>query len=134
MPEYALFFTYTSDASDAMVEKAQGSRRAGARHRRRGGRHDGLVLLDVGPHDGLSIFDAHTPTSAGAVSGAVGSTGSFEHLETHELTDPGPADRTVGKRSRMRAALSAAASADHGLIVVGSTLRTMVGSPPEPVA
>jgi uncharacterized protein with GYD domain len=38
-----------------------------------------------GPHDGLCIFNAPSPISAGAVSVAVGSTGSFKHLETHEL-------------------------------------------------
>ena len=31
------------------------------------------------------IFDAPNPIRAGAVSVAVGSTGSFKHLETHEL-------------------------------------------------
>jgi uncharacterized protein with GYD domain len=39
----------------------------------------------TGPHDGMCIYDAPSPISAGAISVAVNSTGSFKHLETHEL-------------------------------------------------
>jgi uncharacterized protein with GYD domain len=38
-----------------------------------------------GPHDGSCIFEAPSAISAGAVSVAVASTGSFKELETHEL-------------------------------------------------
>jgi uncharacterized protein with GYD domain len=85
MPKFALFFTYTSDAWDAMVEKPR-DRAAQARAvvEAADGTMESIYWM-FGPHDGLCIFDAPNPISAGAVSVAVGSTGSFKHLETHEL-------------------------------------------------
>ncbi len=85
MPKYALFFTYTSDAWDAMVEKPR-DRAAQARAvvEAADGTMESIYWM-FGPHDGLCIFDAPNSISAGAVSVAVGSTGSFKHLETHEL-------------------------------------------------
>lgn len=72
----------------------------------------------LGPHDGLCIFDAANSVTAGAVSVAVGSTGSFKHLETHELlTQDGL--RLAGERSRVQAQLSAAASAGRRLVIDG---------------
>jgi uncharacterized protein with GYD domain len=85
MPKYALFFTYTSEAWDAMVEH---SRDRAAQARAVVEAVDGTmeaVYWMFGPHDGLCIFDAPSAINAGAVSVAVGSTGSFKHLETHEL-------------------------------------------------
>jgi uncharacterized protein with GYD domain len=38
-----------------------------------------------GAHDGIVIVDVPDSVRAAAVSVAVGSTGSFKHLETHEL-------------------------------------------------
>src|SRR5262245_36504653 len=43
------------------------------------------VYWMFGAQDGLAIFDVPDSVSAAAVSVAVGSTGSFKHLETHEL-------------------------------------------------
>jgi uncharacterized protein with GYD domain len=85
MPKYALFFTYTSDAWDAMVENPR-DRAAQARAvvEAADGTMESLYWM-FGPHDGLCIFDAPNPTKAGAVSVAIGSTGSFKQLETREL-------------------------------------------------
>ena len=85
MPKYALLFTCTSDAWDAMVEKPR-DRAAQARAvvEAADGTMEAICWM-FGPHDGLCIFDAPNPISAGAVSVAVGSTGSFKHLVTHEL-------------------------------------------------
>ena len=85
MPKYALFFTYTSDAWDAMVEKPR-DRAAQARAvtEAAGGTMEAIYWM-FGPHDGVCIFDAPSSIAAGAVSVAVGSTGSFKSLETHEL-------------------------------------------------
>ena len=85
MPKYALFFTYTSDAWDAMVEKPR-DRAAQARAvvEAADGTMESIYWM-FGPHDGLCIFDAPNPIRAGAISVAVGSTWSFKHLETHEL-------------------------------------------------
>ncbi len=45
----------------------------------------GAIYWMFGPHDGMCIFDAPNPIKAGAVSVAVGSTGTFKDLETREL-------------------------------------------------
>jgi uncharacterized protein with GYD domain len=85
MPKYALFFTYTSEAWDAMVERP---RDRAAQARAVVDAVDGtmeVIYWMFGPHDGICIFDAPNSVSAGAVSVAVGSTGSFKHLETHQL-------------------------------------------------
>jgi uncharacterized protein with GYD domain len=85
MPKYALFFTYTSEAWNAMVENPR-DREAQARAVVEAANGTmAAVYWMFGPHDGLCIFDAPNPISAGAVSVALGSTGSFKHLETHEL-------------------------------------------------
>ena len=85
MPKYALFFTYTSDAWDAMVERTRDrAEQARAVVTAANGRMESIYWM-FGPHDGVCIFDAPTPIDAGAVSVAVGSTGSFKQLETREL-------------------------------------------------
>jgi uncharacterized protein with GYD domain len=85
MPKYALFFTYTSDAWDAMVETPRDrSAQARAVVEAADGSMDAIYWM-FGPHDGLCIFDAPSPIKAAAVSVAVGSTGSFKELETREL-------------------------------------------------
>lgn len=85
MPKYALFFTYTSDAWDSMVEKPR-DRAAQARAvvEATDGTMEAIYWM-FGPHDGICIFEAPNAISAGAVSVAVGSTGSFKELETREL-------------------------------------------------
>jgi uncharacterized protein with GYD domain len=85
MPKYVLFFTYTSDSWDAMVENPR-DREAQARAivEAADGAMEAVYWM-FGPHDGLCIFDAPSSIKAAAVSVAIGSTGSFKHLETHEL-------------------------------------------------
>jgi uncharacterized protein with GYD domain len=85
MPKYALFFTYTSEAWGAMVENPR-DREAQARAvvEAAGGTMEAIYWM-FGPNDGLCIFDAPNSVDAGAVSVAVGSTGSYKDLETHEL-------------------------------------------------
>ena len=85
MAKYALFFTYTSEAWDAMV---QNPRDRAAQARAVVEAVDGTmesIYWMFGPYDGLCIFDAQSSINAGAVAVAVGSTGSFKELETHEL-------------------------------------------------
>ena len=85
MPKDALFFTYTSDAWDAMIDKPRDrAAQAQAVVEAVDGTMETIYWM-FGPHDGLCIFDAPTQISAAAVSVAVVSTGSFKHLETHEL-------------------------------------------------
>jgi uncharacterized protein with GYD domain len=85
MPKYALFFTYTSESWAAMVETPR-DREAQARAvvEGAGGTMESVYWM-YGPYDGICIFDAPDTIHGGAVSVAIGSTGSFKHLETHEL-------------------------------------------------
>lgn len=85
MPKFALFFTYTAEAWGAMVDSPR-DRETQARNivEAAGGTMDAIYWM-LGSHDGLCIYDAPSPISAGAISVAVGSTGTFTHLETHEL-------------------------------------------------
>jgi len=85
VPKYALFFTYTSEAWDVMVETPR-DRVAQSRAvvEAANGTMEAVYWM-FGPHDGLCIFDAPDSVAAGAVSVAIGSTGSFKQLETHEL-------------------------------------------------
>src|SRR5512132_2345633 len=85
MPKYALFFTYTPNAWNAMVENPRDrASQARAIVEAADGTMEAIYWM-FGPHDGICLFDAPSPISAGAISVAVGSTGTFKHLETHEL-------------------------------------------------
>ncbi len=75
MSKYALFFTYTSDAWGAMVEKPR-DRAAQARAvvEAADGTMEAIYWM-LGPHDGLCIFDARTRSVRGRSawpSGALG--------------------------------------------------------------
>jgi uncharacterized protein with GYD domain len=85
MPKYALFFTYTPNAWEAMVENPRDrASQARAIVEAANGTMEAVYWM-FGPHDGICLFDAPSPINAGAISVAVGSTGTFKHLETHEL-------------------------------------------------
>jgi uncharacterized protein with GYD domain len=84
-PKYALFFTYTSEAWDAMVEKPRDRESQARAVVEAGNGTMEAIYWMFGPHDGMCIFDAPNPIKAGAVSVAVGSTGTFKDLETREL-------------------------------------------------
>jgi uncharacterized protein with GYD domain len=102
MPKYALFFTYTSDAWDAMVENPR-DRAAQARAvvEAADGTMEAVYWM-FGPHDGICIFDAPNAINAGAVSVAVGSTGSFKQLETRELLDQDALSELLGTARECR--------------------------------
>jgi uncharacterized protein with GYD domain len=87
MSKYAVFFTLKGEAialamqqpSDrvAVVSKAVESA---------GGKLEAYYLM-FGQYDGFVIVDLPDSRAAAASSLAVSSTGSFEHLETHELIE-----------------------------------------------
>jgi uncharacterized protein with GYD domain len=85
MAKYAIFFTYTSEVWTRMLQ-SPGDRTAAVRQLTDsvGGSVE-CVYWMFGAQDGLAIFDVPDSVSAAAVSVAVGSTGSFKNLETHEL-------------------------------------------------
>jgi uncharacterized protein with GYD domain len=85
MAKYAVFFTYSSEAWTRMINNP-GDRTAAVRQLADsvGGSLESAYWM-FGAHDGIVIVDVPDSIRAAAVSVAVGSTGSFKHLETHEL-------------------------------------------------
>ena len=85
MAKYVIFFSYTSEAWARMIQ-SPGDRTAAVRQLTDsvGGSMECAYWM-FGAQDGLVIFDVPDSVSAAAVSVAVGSTGSFKSLETHEL-------------------------------------------------
>jgi len=85
MAKYAFFFTYTSEAWARMVD-SPGDRTAAVRQLADalGGTLESAYWM-LGPHDGFVVADIPDSARAAALSVAVGSSGAFKHLETHEL-------------------------------------------------
>jgi uncharacterized protein with GYD domain len=85
MAKYAVFFTYSSDAWARMINNP-GDRTAAVRQLADsvGGSLESAYWM-FGAHDGIVSIDVPDSVRAAAVSVAVGSTGSFKELETHEL-------------------------------------------------
>jgi uncharacterized protein with GYD domain len=85
MAKYVIFFTYTSEAWARMIQ-SPGDRTAAVRQLTDsvGGSVESVYWM-FGAQDGLVVFDVPDSISAAALSVAVGSTGSFKSLETHEL-------------------------------------------------
>jgi uncharacterized protein with GYD domain len=85
MAKYAIFFTYSSEAWARMINNP-GDRTAAVRQLTAsvGGSLESAYWM-FGAHDGIVIVDVPDSVRAAAVSVAVGSTGSFKHLETHEV-------------------------------------------------
>ena len=87
MAKYAFFFTYSSEAWARMIQNP-GDRTAAVRQLASalGGSVESIYWM-FGPYDGILIADVPDSVGAAALSVAVGSTGAFKHLETHELFD-----------------------------------------------
>ena len=85
MAKYAFFFTYTSEAWAKMIQ-SPGDRTATVRQlaESMGGSIESIYWM-TGAQDGLLIADLPDSVTAAALSVAVGSSGSFKNLETHEL-------------------------------------------------
>jgi len=85
MAKYVIFFTYTSEAWARMIQ-SPGDRTAAVRQLADSvGASIECVYWMFGAQDGFVIGDIPDSISAAALSVAVGSTGSFKNLETHEL-------------------------------------------------
>jgi len=87
MAKYAFFFTYSTEAWARMIQNP-GDRTAAVRQLAGalGGSVESIYWM-FGPYDGILIADVPDSVRAAALSVAVGSTGAFKHLETHELFD-----------------------------------------------
>lgn len=85
MAKSAVFFTYTSDTWARMINNP-GDRTAAVRQLADsvGGSLESAYWM-FGAHDGFAVVDVPDSVRAAALSVAVGSTGAFKNLETHEL-------------------------------------------------
>jgi len=85
MATYASFFSYSSETWARMINNP-GDRTAALRQVLDvvGGSLESIHWM-FGPYDGIAILSVPDSVTAAAVSVAVGSTGTFKHLETHEL-------------------------------------------------
>lgn len=99
MAKYAFFFTYSSEAWARMMNNP-GDRTAAVRHLTEsvGGTLEAAYWM-FGAHDGFVIADVPDSVGAAAVSVAVGSSGSFKHLETHELLSQDQLGRVLSRAS-----------------------------------
>ena len=87
MPRYICYFSYTSDAVKAMIEKPT-DRVAAAKAlvESAGGKMECFYWMH-GQHDGFFIADFKDGISAAAVAAAAASTGAITQVESHELFD-----------------------------------------------
>jgi uncharacterized protein with GYD domain len=97
MSKYAIFFTYSSDTWARMINNP-GDRTAAVRRLADsvGGSIESLYWM-FGAHDGILIADTPDAVSAAALSVAVGSTGAFKQLETHELFTQDQLGKMLGR-------------------------------------
>jgi uncharacterized protein with GYD domain len=106
MPKYAVFFQFRPESLAHMIENPTDREAVVSRLMEAvGGRMEAYYWM-TGEHDGFVIADAPDTLSVGAVSIAVGSTGAFTHLETHELTPASELNRLLEKAKQARAAYS----------------------------
>jgi uncharacterized protein with GYD domain len=89
MAKYICFFSYTRDATKAMIERPS-DRVAAAKAlvETVGGKLECFYWMN-GHHDGFFIADYKDGMSAAAVAAAAGSTGAITQVQTHELFDGG---------------------------------------------
>jgi uncharacterized protein with GYD domain len=88
MPKFAVFFTFTGQSVKALMDKPS-DRAAVVRSlaASAGGSMESYYLM-FGERDGFAIVDLPDSSTAAALSLRVASSGSFAHLDTHELIDP----------------------------------------------
>jgi uncharacterized protein with GYD domain len=107
MAKYAFFFTYSSETWARMIQNP-GDRTAAVRQLATslGGSVESIYWM-FGPYDGILIADVPDSVGAAALSVAVGSTGSFEHLETHELFGQEQLSQTLARAKEASTAYQA---------------------------
>src|SRR5206468_12599693 len=87
MPRFITFFSYTSEAAKAMIERpSDRSAAAKALVESLGGTQEAFYWMQ-GHHDGFLITNLPDGVSAAALSAAVGATGAVGGLETHQIFD-----------------------------------------------
>ena len=104
MPKFITFFSYTSEAAKALIERPS-DRPAAAKALTEslGGTMEAFYWMH-GPHDGLLITDLPDGASAAALAAAVGSGGALHGIETHQLFDRDEQADIVAGAAKARAA------------------------------
>jgi uncharacterized protein with GYD domain len=99
-----LFFQFKPEVAERMMEHPNDRQAAAARVVEAvGGKLEAYYWM-TGPHDGFVITEVSGTLSAAAISLAVGSTGVFAHLETHELIPATEVNKLLERAKQARAA------------------------------
>ena len=85
MAKFVWFFSYTSDAAAAMIEKPGDRASAVSKLAEAAGGKLECFYWMIGPHDGLAIVDVPDTATAAEVSLGIASGGSLKSLESHQL-------------------------------------------------
>jgi uncharacterized protein with GYD domain len=87
MPRFITFFSYTAEATKAMIERpSDRSAAAKALTESLGGTMEAFYWMP-GHHDGFLITNLPDGVAAAALAGAVGATGAVGGFETHQIFD-----------------------------------------------
>ena len=94
MAKYAVFFTYSSNSWERLINNPGFDRAAAMRQLAdaMGGTLESIYWMS-GTYDGFNIIDVPDSVSAAALSVTMTSTGAFKRVETHELFD----ERQIGQ-------------------------------------
>lgn len=94
MAKYAVFFTYSSNSWERLINNPGFDRAAAMRQLAdaMGGTLESIYWMS-GTYDGFNIIDVPDSVTAAALSVTMTSTGAFKHVETHELFD----ERQIGQ-------------------------------------
>jgi uncharacterized protein with GYD domain len=86
MAKYVIFFTYTSDSWERLINNPGFDRAAAMRQLAdsMGGTLESIYWMS-GTYDGIDIIDVPDSVTASALSVTLTSSGAFKHVETHEL-------------------------------------------------
>ena len=87
MPRFITFFSYTGEATKAMIERpSDRSAAAKALVESLGGTQEAFYWMQ-GKHDGFLITNLPDGVTAAAIVAAVGASGAVTDLETHQIFD-----------------------------------------------
>ncbi|MBO0846782.1 MAG: GYD domain-containing protein [Nocardioides sp.] len=100
MPKYAVFFTFRPKAVNSLI--ATPSDRAAVVRtlcESAGGRMESYYLMLGSQYDGFIVIEVPDSATLTALSLAVTSSGSFSHVESHELVESGDLAGILSKAS-----------------------------------
>jgi uncharacterized protein with GYD domain len=89
MPKYLTLFSFKGESLGALIQNPSDREAAVQKVAEAVGGTVEAYYVMFGQHDGCVIIDAPDSISCAAAVVAVGSTGAFAHLETHELLTAG---------------------------------------------